>query len=93
MLREYKGGAGQFMQTQLLPAFVDRGDMGHVLLNSRGAPRQELGGGVTQVRADPKIRALVSYRYIQLAGVGGGLEQAREVMDDVLAAIDGARAR
>ncbi len=83
-----QGGAGEFMRSQLLPAFIDRGDMSHVLLHARGARRQELGEGVTQVRVDPRIGALVSYRYIQTLGVANGLERVRVAMDAVLAAID-----
>lgn len=85
-----QSGAADFMREQLLPAFVGRGDMTHVLLHSRGR-RQELGDGVTEVRVDTDISALVSYRHIQSVGVASGLGRARAAADAVLAAIDATR--
>jgi hypothetical protein len=75
------------MTTQLIPALIERGDMSHVLLNSRGAARLQFGGSVTQLRADPQIKGMVSYRYIQASSSGARLAEVGEAMDRLLAAI------
>lgn len=80
-------GTGQYMTTHLIPALIERGDMSHVLLNSRGAARSQLGGGATQVRADPQIEAIVSFRYIQTVAARDRLAEVGAAMDRLISAI------
>jgi len=80
-------GTTQYTMTDLIPALIERGSMSHVLLNSRGAARSQLGGGATQIRADPQIEAIVSYRYIQTVASRDRLAEVGEAMDRLISAI------
>lgn len=81
--------ARRYVDDQLLPALVVRGDLRHVLLNQYY--RVEIvpldPDGTTIVRVDAEIMGLVAQRYFHTALAVNMLEQARDAADRVLAAI------
>ena len=80
--------AGQFVSTQLLPALVSRGDIGHVLLNAeRGRLSQISVDDVTSIQVDAELKALIAQRYNTAALVQFGLAEALAALDSAVAAI------
>ncbi len=80
--------AGQFVSTQLLPALISRGDIGHVLLNAeRGRLAQLSVDAVTSIRVDAELKALIAQRYNTAALVQFGLAEALAALDRAVTAI------
>ena len=81
--------ARRYVDDQLLPALVVRGDLRHVLLNQyhriQVVPLDP--DGTTLVRVDAEIAGLVAQRYFHTAMAINMLEGTRDAADRVLTAI------
>jgi hypothetical protein len=76
--------AKQFVSTLLLPDLVGRGDISHILLQSRGGIVRLDIDGVTSIRADSKLKALIAHRHATAATIGRNLERVRAALDSVV---------
>ena len=81
--------ARRYVDDQLLPALVVRGDLRHVLLNQyhriQVVPLDP--DGTTVVRVDAEIAGLVAQRYFHTSMAVNSLERTRDAADRVLSAI------
>lgn len=82
--------AGEFVEQQLFPDFIQRGDVGDLLLNARNAVQLAAidPTTATQLRVDTIFEALVSQRYVTAAHTQVNIEQVVRVLDDLVSAID-----
>ena len=93
--RSSEDAAGQFVSTQLLPALISRADIGNLLLDAiRRVQVAELSAdGVTTLRVDSELKALIARRYTLSALARVGLEQSRSSLDNAVTAIGTALGR
>jgi hypothetical protein len=88
-LLETETRARGFVDAHLIPALAARGDVGHVLMNQWGpiaaAPLDP--HGVTRIRGDSALKALVSQRYFNAAMAVRSSEMLGVTADSLMAAI------
>lgn len=85
--------ARQFVNVQLVPALIERGDVGHVLRGARRVIRvgswSEVGlVGSTRIQADLEFSGLVSQRYAMSEHPSNTLDRALGALDDLVTAIE-----
>jgi hypothetical protein len=85
--RSSEDDAKAFLGTLLLPALIDRGDLGHVLLNRDGRLGSLDEDGVTMIRADPTLKAFLAERHTTAAQAQLSFEDVRAALDSVVAVI------
>jgi hypothetical protein len=76
-----------FISTLLLPALIDRGDLGHVLQNRVTRLGSLDEDGVTMIRADPTLKALLAERHTTAALAQLSITQVSAALDSVVAVI------
>jgi hypothetical protein len=85
--------ARELVVQALVPALIERGDVGRVLrrtrLNARGASWREAGlEGHTTLRTDTRLSGLVSQRYATVEHASNTLSQALTALDELVAATE-----
>ena len=81
---EFEADARRFVYDQLVPALIERGDMGNVL---RNATRVGLGG-TTRLRADLELNGLMSQRYFMVNFASRALAGSVTALDELVTAIE-----
>ena len=86
---EWELRARAFVDAQIIPALSERGDVGHVFRADRGFSEGYalLADGMTELRSDAELKALVSQRYANAARALVGLESVSRDVDSLLIAI------
>jgi len=87
--------AGAFVDQQLFPDLIERGDVADLLLNAREAVRLAAidPAAVTQIQVDTVFKALVSQRYVTAAHTQVNAKQVIRVLDELVSTIDMSLAR
>ena len=92
---EREVGARDVVEQMLVPALIERGDVGPALrtarLNARGASWEEAGlEGQTTLRADLELSGWASQRYATVEHASNTLTQALTALEELVSAIEGA---